>query len=372
MKKVAILLNIPSPYRSDLFQSINDINGEFEIYTIYQNKNEDNRKWEIANHIENELFLKSKTIKIKRKLDYKYIHISLDLEKKLKFISPDLVIIAEYNPNSIRAAKWCIKNNIKYISWTDGTYNSESNINYLQKKSRKYIVRNANSFIASSTRAMENQILYGAEKEKITISPLTVNINNFLYKKSNVVKADTVKLLFVGRLVEAKGIEFLINTLSKLNREDFELNIIGEGYLLDDLNKQVQSLNLQNKVIFRGYLEGEPLFNYYKQSNVFILPSLSEPYGLVVLEAMCNSLAIICSEFVDSHPDLISEGINGLVFNPLDEKNFKKTLEYLLNNKTLIEQMGNESYKIASQYSIKHSALLFEQAITNELSQRNE
>nr|WP_238336960.1 glycosyltransferase family 4 protein [Carnobacterium inhibens] len=184
----------------------------------------------------------------------------------------------------------------------------------------------------------------------------------------NIVKNNKVKLLFVGRLVESKGIENLIEVLPMLNRNDFELNVIGEGYLLNDLIKKVQLLGLQNKVFFRGYLEGEALLKYYRESNIFILPSLSEPYGLVMLEAMCNSLSIICSDYVDSHPDLIEHNLNGLIYNPLDNLDFEKKINYLLNNKGLIEKMGNESYKKALKYSIENSALLFKNSIVNQLN----
>ena len=363
MKTIAVVMNIPSPYRSDLFNYIQSEFKNYNVYIIYQSENEDNRKWKIETKLKNEIFLESKTFKIKKKLDYKYIHISRNLETKLKSISPDLVVVAEYNIDSFRTVRWCIKNNIRYTSWTDGTTNSETNINVIHKILRKYIISNANSYIASSSRSMENQVSYGANAEKITISPLTVNTKKYLYKKENKIINEKIKLLFVGRLVEIKGIDILIDIMSKLNRDNYELNIVGDGYLLTDLEKKIDNYGLKNNIFFRGYLEGEELLQYYRMSNLFILPSLSESFGLVILEAMCNSLGIICSEYVDSHPDLIKKGKNGIIFNPLDEVDCLIKLRYILDNEAILEKMGDESFQIAESFSIQNSAELFKKGI---------
>ena len=77
MKTIAVVMNIPSPYRSDLFNYIQSEFKNYNVYIIYQSENEDNRKWKIETKLKNEIFLESKTFKIKKKLDYKYIHISI-------------------------------------------------------------------------------------------------------------------------------------------------------------------------------------------------------------------------------------------------------------------------------------------------------
>ena len=115
------------------------------------------------------IFLKSKTIKIKKKFDTKYIHIPWGVTEVLDEISPDVVIGSEYNPTVIQSLIYCKRNKIPFISWTDGTLYSERNINLLQKVLRKVIVGSASAYIASSTKSREAQLAYGATKEKCFI-----------------------------------------------------------------------------------------------------------------------------------------------------------------------------------------------------------
>lgn len=77
------------------------------------------------------------------------------VEKLLAEIKPDLVFAMEYNPTILRAVHWCRKKRIPFISWTDGTLNSEKNIRKVQRLSRSYIIKRAAAFVASSTASKQ-------------------------------------------------------------------------------------------------------------------------------------------------------------------------------------------------------------------------
>ncbi|MDU2828387.1 MAG: glycosyltransferase, partial [Clostridium perfringens] len=218
MKKICIITNIPSPYRVDLFNYLIENFKEYNFEIIYSSVSEDDRGWNLdSNKLKNSHFLKSRSIVIKEKLDNKHIHFSFEIKKCLKKYNPDVIIGCEYNPISIVAYTWAKLNNKKYISWSDGTLNSEKNINILQKIIRKIICGNSNALIASSSKTKEAQIAYGADKNNIYLSYLTVDIHKYLTKKCEKKYEENLgKLLFVGRLSYTKGVDLLLNALSKI------------------------------------------------------------------------------------------------------------------------------------------------------------
>lgn len=113
--------------------------------------------------------------------------------------------------------------------------------------------------------------------------------------------------LYVGRLIEIKNVSFLIEVFNLL--PEFELKIIGFGPLEDKL-KQIAKEN----IIFEGAIDNSQLPFYYQHSDVFILPSYSEPWGLVVEEALNNGLPVIVSNCVGCCEDLVTPE-RGIIFD---------------------------------------------------------
>lgn len=168
----------------------------------------ENRKWsvELAG-LSNYRFLKSRTIIIRRRFDDRYVFLPLGVEAALKEIRPDFVFAMEYNPTILRAVHWCRKKHVPFISWTDGTLHSERAIGKVQRLSRRYIIKRAAAFIASSTASREAQIAYGADPAKCFISYLTVDIRKYLAKKDSY---EARQLIYVGSLIQRKGLDLLL------------------------------------------------------------------------------------------------------------------------------------------------------------------
>lgn len=100
MKRVAIITNIPAPYRVDLFYYLRQHTAEYEIHIIYASRNEDNRNWKVDEEkMMNSHFLDSWTIKIPRKYDTRYIHVTHGIKKMLEQLKPDLVVGIRVQPN---------------------------------------------------------------------------------------------------------------------------------------------------------------------------------------------------------------------------------------------------------------------------------
>lgn len=127
--------------------------------------------------------------------------------------------------------------------------------------------------------------------------------------------------LFIGRFHPIKGLDVLINNFSKIRRKDEVLILVGDGPLKKELKQQIISLGLEESVLLPGKFEGDKLFGWYKVADLFILPSVHEPFGAVVNESLILGTPVLCSS-VAGATYFIEKRENGLIFNAKDDNDF--------------------------------------------------
>ena len=147
-----------------------------------------------------------------------------------------------------------------------------------------------------------------------------------LYKKYNKI------VTYVGKLVEVKGIDILLKAATLYQRNDVLTLIVGEGILLENLQKMVKKLKLQN-VVFIGNQTQENLRKIYNISDVVIVPSRSEAFGLVIIEALACGTPVIGSN-VGGIPDIITSQ-TGILFNKNDYIGLAQNILKIIDNKVL-------------------------------------
>ena len=353
MKHVAIITNIPAPYRVDFFDYLQKNYSEYQFTIIYSSENEDNRSWEIdQNKMKNSVFLESKTIKIKKRFDNYYLHIPVGVSKVLDRIKPDVVVGSEYNPTILQALYYCKTKKIPFVSWTDGTLFSERNRNFVQKFLRRMVVSKASAYIASSTKSKEAQIYYGADEKKCHISYLAVDVEKYIQEPQASGKG---KILCVGSLIERKGVDLLLEALANVSCE-YSLYLAGDGCEKENLQKKAADLKIADKVYFLGQLKTEELLKHYADSDLFVFPTREDCFALVILEAICSKLPIICSKYADGAYDLIEEGKNGYIIDPYNTQEFAKYIETVLADKALCEKMQEQSDKVIDKFRFANIA----------------
>lgn len=360
MKHVAIITNIPAPYRVDFFDYLQKHYRDYRFTIIYSSKNEDNRSWEIdETKMNHSIFLESRTIKIRKRFDTTYLHIPRGVKKVLKELKPDVVVGSEYNPTILQALSYCRKNKVPFISWTDGTLFSERNRNFIQKFSRRYVVSKASAYIASSTKSKEAQIFYGADERKCHISFLAVDVEKYIQSPQG--KGEG-KILCVGSLIERKGVDLLLHALANVE-SDYELYLAGGGDEKENLARLAMELKIENKVHFLGQLSREELLKHYADSDLFVLPTREDCFALVILEAMCSQLPIVCSKYADGAHDLIEEGGNGFIVDPYDKKAFAEKIESVLKDEVLRKAMQGHSKEILEKFRFANISKGYMEAI---------
>lgn len=363
VKKVVIITNAPAPYRVAFFKYIQNKDSEYSFHVIYASENRQiGRQWDVPEEeLGSHTFLECKVITIHRKYDDKRIVLSMGITRELELQKPDIVICMEYNATILQAVHWCRRKKVPFLSWSDGTANSEKAIGKLQRIFRKYVIHRAAGFISSSTATMKHQISFGAKPELCHKSLLTVDIDKYLMKKEENNQPGKT-LLYVGSLIGRKGLDLLIPALADTDRE-IRLVIVGEGSEEQELRRQAEECKIADRVTWKGYLEGEALRQCYLESDVFILPTREDCYGLVILEAMCASLPVIASKYADGAFDLMEDGVQGRIVDPYNTAELAQAIDEIFADPGKLRRMQEASYIRAQQFAIPVVAEGFYEAL---------
>ena len=184
---------------------------------------------------------------------------------------------------------------------------------------------------------------YGMNEDRIFLMPMMVNNNKFYQNKIN--NSLSFNFLYVGRLVKSKNVEFLLRTFKKFfSNKDAVLRIVGSGYLDNYLRKEYAS----DRIIFVGKKIGKELICEYQNASVLVCPSIFEPWGLVVNEALSSGTPVIASKHVGASYDLIYNKETGIIFNDKDKgPDLGDAMLLLFNNK-----------KLRTEYSINATLLM--------------
>ena len=160
------------------------------------------------------------------------------------------------------------------------------------------------------------------------VAVVPMGVDKDLFRCDKEFKFDS-KLLFVGRLTEKKGIKYLIQAMSEIvhKKPECTLTLVGSGEDEENLKDLTASLNLQKNVLFLGAIENKKLPSIYCDHSIFITPSLSEGFGLTIVEAsMCSCLVITTDN--GGIADIVENGITGLV---VEQKSASDIAEKILN-----------------------------------------
>lgn len=176
---------------------------------------------------------------------------------------------------------------------------------------------------------------------------LELNYDN-LYFRNDTCKNKTVRCLFVGSLNSFKGITYLLYAIKRLRdiSVSISLDIVGIGPLDKDLKRLSKELKIDDVVSFRGYIyDQSTLFKFYRKSDIFILPTLSEGFPRVIYEAWGHSLPIITTP-VGGIPGLMKHKENSLLVPIKTDLAIAESIQELSNNSLLRQNIIKNGRKI--------------------------
>ncbi len=229
-------------------------------------------------------------------------------------------------------------------------------------KFAKLSIERANVVVADS-RSTQKDILnhYKIHKDKVKVIYLGYDRNAFKINSQddiNEIRAkynlhDEKYIIFIGTLQKRKNLETLICALNELKMTDkfsHKLVVVGQkGWLYNEIFETIKKYNLENDVLFTGYIPRSDLSPLTSGAEVFILPSLYEGFGIPILEAMASGVPVIASN-ISSLPEVVGDA-GLLIDNPKSRDEIAQKLRQVINNKelrdTLIKKGLNQTKKFS-------------------------
>lgn len=167
--------------------------------------------------------------------------------------------------------------------------------------------------------------------------------------------------LFVASIIKRKGWRYLIEAARRLKESgttSFSVILVGPGQELPQLQAMVSGNDLADIVQVVGPVPYESLGKYFRACDVFVLPTLEDTWGMVVLEAMVFGKAILCSKYAGSR-EMIQHGVNGFVFDPLSAEELSELMLAFIRDPALAEEFGRESKRRIAPYTPERSATMY-------------
>lgn len=197
--------------------------------------------------------------------------------------------------------------------------------------------------LLSSEYSRREAISLGIDPAKLHVLHPGLDREKFAYISPSNYPEQDKKILCVANYIPRKGIRYLIEAFAQTKRDNFKLHLVGNAknnaVYYKQLLKRVKALELEDAVYFHDGKDQEKIKYLYSTSDIFVLPSLKETFGIVLIEAMHYRLPIITTN-TSAMPDLVTDGENGLLVPPKDIPAMTWALSRLIREPMLRWKMG--------------------------------
>jgi glycosyltransferase involved in cell wall biosynthesis len=243
---------------------------------------------------------------------------------------------------------------------------------YFSKKIISYVMNKSDKIVAQSNDTKKRALKYYKVKKKIDVINLGLVKPTFdeIGRKNLELPDNDFLIISIGRIIKRKGLQYLLYSMQKLGDKRLKLLIIGEGPEKDTLKMLSKKLNLERQIKFLGFVSEEKKYQYLSVSDLFVLPSLHEGFGIVFLEAMHCGLPIITTDN-GGQTDFLKNGVNGFLVPVGDVDSLAEKINLLYNDSNLRQSISNTNCKDVKNFYSETMAgkyeKLFDQARNNKM-----
>ena len=275
----------------------------------------------------------------------------------------DLVWINGPHPLLPITALVCLLLAKPYVLWIRGDIMETTRAKYVSKTKRDNMARRLAVYLDRSMllAARRGAVLVTGKglSRYLERSKNAIIANSSLVKESDIsnnpkgVLHNPVRLLWAGQLRPVKGLAYLLEAVKLLIDRGFNvhLTIVGDGEQGDYLRDLASKLGLKHAVEFPGYVPpGPALKTYFDRADIYVLPSLSEGIPKVLLEAMAAGLPIVATK-VGGIPDIIEDGVNGLLVEPGDARALAFCVQRLIQADDLRMSLSSNALRFARDHT---------------------
>jgi glycosyltransferase involved in cell wall biosynthesis len=361
-RRLVILTEIIAPYRIPVFNSLAQ-EGGIDLHVIFLAENDPTlRQWHTY---KDEIRFSFQVLQSWRQRLGRYnALLNWGVSSALRQAAPDAILCGGYNYlASWQSMWWARRNHVPFFVWVESTADDLRRNNPLIESLKTRFLRSSNAFVVPGKSSLTYLRGYGAPEEMIYTAPNAVDIEFFGQQAQKArVNAATLRqalhlplryFLFVGRLVQEKGVFDLLHAYHALApemRAAIGLVFVGEGIARPALEKRAAGM-VPGAVHFAGFVHREELPNYYGLAEVLVFPTRSDPWGLVVNEAMACGLPVISSSVAGCAADLVENCWNGRVVPAGDIRQLAHAMNELACDAALRSLMGRRSRDRILRYS---------------------
>ena len=230
---------------------------------------------------------------------------------------------------------------------------------------KRFVLKHSDAVCVNSNAT--RQACEAIYQREYNVIPMGIDMQHFTPQEParNLIKKfslDSFTILFVGRMSEVKGCTYLLQALRQLADEGYQYTAIlaGDGPLKPDFETYVKENNLQDRIVFPGWIDQHELNDYYSVADVLAGPSLSEAQGLVFVEALASGTPVVASR-VGGIIDIVADGETGYLVAPKSSDELCQKLKLLIDDPDMLKQFSQKARasveqrfswtEIAKQYS---------------------
>jgi glycosyltransferase involved in cell wall biosynthesis len=342
VRRVALLTNIPAPYRLPMFR---ELGRRYDFEVIFDAPSEPNRSWDVAAD-PGFRYVYSKGVALgydrrppgRASQERRWVQLRYELLPRLARFRPDVIVSGEMGPRSLQAMLYARLRGIPLVLWWEGTAYTEGWVPGWKRQLRRALVRGAARFWANGRESAELLESYGADRARIDEGMIGIDTHRFsaavrrsLPRRGEIhgrLGLEGPVLLFAGQFVPRKGVrEFLaaLEALRAATSKPFSVVFVGEGPLAGTIGEWCQAHpDIRARMV--PFQQPDEMPPYYAAADVFVLPTLEDNWSLVALEAAAAGLPQVFSRFNGAGADLIELGAPGEVVDPADTREFSACL----------------------------------------------
>ena len=362
--RVALLTEIISPYRIPVFNALARHNG-IDLHVIFLAETDPTqRQWLVY----------------KDEIDFSYEvlpacrwrwggwHVLLNrgMESALDSFRPNSILCGGYNhPAFLQALIWAKFHRAHFAAWIESTGQDQRSPTLLAQLIKQWFIRNCNSFAVPGKSSFEYVRSMGAPAERIHTAPNAVDNQRFaalarlIREREAQCRAELGLppryFLYAGRIIPEKGVFQLLEAYTRLapeSRAAVGLVFVGEGSAKKELISIMKASKVcPGAVVFPGFAQRDQLAAFYALAEALVFPTCSDPWGLVVNEAMACGLPIIATDIAGCTADLVQNGQNGYVVPAAHVDKLAEAMAAFARDPQLASRMGELSARLIQDFS---------------------
>jgi glycosyltransferase involved in cell wall biosynthesis len=229
-------------------------------------------------------------------------------------------------------------------------------------KMASYTIKNADILRAVSSSTEEQALSFDTSKRVVRF-PAWIDFEIFSNIQPTRSDEGNFKILFIGSITDRKKPHLIIEALPKLHDDKVELHLVGptpNHKYLDDLREKIISNNLEDRVYIHGTKSRDEVKEFYSESNLMILPSVSEGLARVIFESQVTACPVLVTD-APGMQDIVIDGQTGYVFESNDLKTMIEKIDYIIKNYSEATAVGkNAKDFILSNYSADNFKFSFQ------------